>query len=361
MIDTTAELEHFLPALRQTSWVALDTEADSLHSYPEKLCLIQVSIPLREALIDPLAAGLDLAPLWEALRGKELILHGGDYDLRLLHQGHGFVPDQVFDTLNAARLLGRREFGLHHLVKGFLGIELAKGSQKANWSKRPLTPKMIRYALADARYLKPLRDCLRQRLVECGRLEWHAQMCRQLIAHNTRPPTPPARPPWQIRGASRLSPRGLAVLREVWRWRDREAVAANRPPFFVLDHDRLLRIAERAAVNDGFVELIPKRYSSARRRALIRAVEAGMGVPEHRLPQLHRERGRRMSEAQKRRFEELRERRDQQAKRLGLDPTLIASKSTLSAVVLARDPREHLLPWQADLLLEEQPRPRPPR
>lgn len=352
MIDTADELEHLLTALRRTPWVALDTEADSLHSYPEKLCLLQLSLPTREALVDPLA-DLDLAPLWEALSGKEIILHGGDYDLRLLHQGHGFIPDLVFDTLNAARLLGCREFGLFHLVKRFLGIEMAKGSQKANWSIRPLTPKMASYALADARYLKPLRDCLRQRLIDCGRLEWHAQMCQQLIASHTREVEKNGRPPWQIRGASRLSPRGLAVLREVWHWRDREAIEANRPPFFVLDHDRLLRIAERAAVNDGFVELIPRRYSPARRRSLIRAVEKGIRTPEDRLPRLHRQRGQRISEAQKRRFEQLRDRRDREAKRLGLDPTFIASKGTLSAVALGGKPDELLVPWQADLLLKD--------
>lgn len=349
MIQTSDELERLLPAVRCAEWVGIDTEADSLHSYPEKLCLIQMSLPATEVLVDPLA-GCDLTPLWQALQGRGLILHGGDYDLRLLQRSQGFVPDRVFDTLSAARLLGRHEFGLHHLVKEFFGITLAKGSQKANWSIRPLTQRMTEYALADARFLRPLADCLRYRLKALGRLEWHAQVCQDLLESSTRPAEPKVRPAWQIKGAARLFPRALAVLREIWRWREKEAIAANRPPFFVLDHDRLLRIAELAAMSDGFVDLIPRRYSQPRRRSLILAVEKGMGAAEAELPRMHRERGERMSERQKRRFEQLRDRRDQAARTLGLDPSFVASKSTLSALALGHDPEEHVLPWQAGLL-----------
>lgn len=351
MIQTSAELERLLPAVRCAEWVGIDTEADSLHSYPEKLCLIQMSLPATEVLVDPLA-GCDLSLLWEALRGRGIILHGGDYDLRLLQRSQGFVPDRIFDTLTAARLLGRREFGLHHLVKEFLGISLAKGSQKANWSIRPLTQRMTEYALADARYLRPLADCLRYRLQALGRFDWHVEVCQDLLESNTQPAEPKTRPAWQIKGAARLSPRGLAVLREIWHWREDEAVASNRPPFFILDHDRLLRIANLAAVNDGFVDLIPRRYSQARRRSLIHAVERGMGAPDAELPRMHRERGERMTDRQKRRFEELRDRRDHAAEALGLDPSFVASKSTLSSLALGRDPEEHVLEWQADLLFD---------
>jgi ribonuclease D len=349
MIQTPEELERLLPAVRSAEWVGIDTEADSLHSYPEKLCLIQLSLPATDVLVDPLA-GCDLSPLWEALQGRGIILHGGDYDLRLLQRSQDFVPDRIFDTLSAARLLGRHEFGLHHLVKEFLGIAMAKGSQKANWSIRPLTHRMTEYALADARFLRPLADCLRYRLKALGRLEWHAQICQDLLESNTRAAEPKARPAWQIKGAARLAPRALAVLRSVWHWREKEAIAANRPPFFILDHDRLLHIASLAAMNDGFVDLIPRRYSQPRRRSLILAIEEGMGTPQSDLPRVYRERGERMSERQKRRFEELREHRDQAARELGLDPSFVASKSTLSALALGHDPDEHILPWQAALL-----------
>ncbi|MCP5519631.1 MAG: HRDC domain-containing protein [Verrucomicrobiales bacterium] len=353
MIDTSAKLQAFLPALERASWVGIDTEADSLHSYPEKLCLIQLSLPPGEVLIDPLA-GFDLGPLFEGLRDKEILLHGGDYDLRLLYRGHGFVPDRVFDTLNAARLIGRHEFGLHHLVKEFLGIQLSKSSQKADWSIRPLTPVMIEYALCDARYLKPLVDCLRHRLESLGRLEWHGESCRQLVSDSARPAPEPERPAWYIKGAARLHGRSLAVLRELWQWRESEAVRMNRPPFFVLDHDRLLRLAEDAAAGNGFDDLIPRRYSQSRRRGVFQAVERGLRVPRAEWPVITQARGTRMTEAQKRRFEQLRERRDEAARRLRLDPSIVASKSDLLALSVRSSGGVDgiVLPWQARLLLD---------
>jgi ribonuclease D len=138
VIDTEQKLQAFLPKLLMATWVALDTEADSLHAYPEKVCLIQISTVAGDRMIDPLA-GIDLDPLLEALSGHELIMHGADYDLRLLLKHHQFVPSAIFDTMLAARLLGDREFGLQHLLEKYLGVKLEKGPQKANWALRPLT------------------------------------------------------------------------------------------------------------------------------------------------------------------------------------------------------------------------------
>ncbi len=160
MIATNAQFDEFLPILRQADWVALDTEADSLHAYPEKLCLIQISITGEDKLIDPLAK-IDLAPLWPELRRHELIFNAADYDLRLLRKTYNFVPQKIFDTMLAARLLGEKQFGLNNLVSKFLNVQLEKGSQTADWSKRPLTEKMETYARNDTHFLKSLADILR--------------------------------------------------------------------------------------------------------------------------------------------------------------------------------------------------------
>src|SRR6266446_8033913 len=145
VIDTDQKLAAFLPVLRAASWVAVDTEADSLHAYPEKVCLIQISTVSGDELIDPLAR-VNLDPLLEALAGHELIMHGADYDLRLLRRHHEFVPKAIFDTMLAARLLGLRQFSLGNLVEKYLQVKLEKGAQKANWAMRPLTERMARYA-----------------------------------------------------------------------------------------------------------------------------------------------------------------------------------------------------------------------
>src|SRR5207249_3975657 len=134
---------------------------------------------------DPLAR-LSLDPLLDALSGHELIMHGADYDLRLLRKHHEFVPSAIFDTMLAARLLGLRQFSLVHLVEEYLQVTLEKGAQKANWALRPLTERMARYARNDTHYLKALADRLKPELAAKGRLGWHQESCSRLVADCTK-------------------------------------------------------------------------------------------------------------------------------------------------------------------------------
>jgi ribonuclease D len=350
VIDTEEKLAAFLPKLRAAEWVALDTEADSLHAYPEKLCLIQISIAGHDRLVDPLT-GLNLDPLLAALDGRELILHGADYDLRLLERHHQFVPSAIFDTMLAARLLGERQFGLSALAEKFLGVKLEKSLQKANWARRPLTPRMGAYARSDTRYLKPLADRLKNELLQQGRLAWHREWCARVVAQCAQPPPPDADSLWRLKGSSRLSRPALAVLRELWHWREREAVAANRPPFFILNPERLVMLAAAAAQHQPLEPLLPPRLPPPRRERLLAAVKSALALPADQHPEIIRQKSRRPTEAEFRRFRELEKRRDARAQELGLEPSLIASRTTLGE--LARDwdsaaPR--LMSWQRELL-----------
>jgi len=200
VIDTQEKLAAFLPLVKSAAWLALDTEADSLHAYPEKVCLIQISTTADDYLLDPLA-NIDLAPLLQTLAGRELIFHAADYDLRLLRKHHDFIPSSIFDTMLAARLLGERQFGLSSLVEKFLGVKLDKGSQKADWARRPLTEKMIVYARNDTHYLKPLEEKLRAELQAKGRVTWHQESCAQLIVECSRPVTADAELVWRVKGS----------------------------------------------------------------------------------------------------------------------------------------------------------------
>jgi ribonuclease D len=350
VIDREPVLAEFLPRLMGAPWVALDTEADSLHSYPEKLCLLQISIPGEDVLIDPLAA-LRLEPLCGALGGKQLILHGADYDLRLLFRTFGFVPHSVFDTMLAARLLGFLELSYEALVARLVGVRLEKGPQTANWARRPLTDRMLIYARNDSLHLKAIHDALSAGLIEKGRLGWHRETCERLVEESTRPRAADPDGVWRIKGAHALDRRGLAVLRRLWHWRDDEALRASKPPYFVVSHELLIAAAAAASQAHPVEALLPRHLPAHRRDGLLRAVGEALALPPSEWPMVRRLLGRRLTAAQRHRCEDLRRRRDRQAKELGLDPSLIATRSTL--IELAADwqaGQGMLMSWQRQLL-----------
>lgn len=335
--------------LERASWIAVDTEADSLHAYPEKLCLLQLSLASGDFLVDTLA-GLGLNPLLEILRSRELILHGADYDLRMMRKTFQFVPSAIFDTMTAARLLGYTQFGLGHLVETHLGVKLEKGPQKMNWARRPLTPRMEEYARNDTRHLKPLSDILRAELEKKGRASWQKETCEQLIAECAEPPAPNP-DQWRMKGSDRLDPRGLAVLRELWKWREREATAANKPPFFVLNHDTVLHLAHDAGHIADLEKILPPSMSTRRREGVLHAIAQALELPNDQLPRRRVNVLYQPSPAEQRRFTALRQIRDKAAAGLQIDPTLLASRSTL--VLLSQDwdkHQQHLMQWQRELL-----------
>jgi ribonuclease D len=303
-----------------------------------------------DELIDPLAQ-INLNPLLDGLSGHELIMHGADYDLRLLQKHHEFITGAIFDTMLAARLLGLRQFSLSHLVEKYLEVKLEKGPQKANWALRPLTERMASYARNDTRYLKPLSDKLKLELKQKDRLSWHQESCARLIVECTRERPLDLDSVWRIKGSHVLGRAALTVLRDLWKWRESEAVAANKPPFFVLSHETLVEIAEAAASRQPVEPLIPRHLSERRRDGVTRAIAHALGLsPEHH-PRILRSISRQPSEGEKRRFLELQKGRDARAADLGIDPTLIASRAALSD--LAHDWNKHageLMNWQRDLL-----------
>ena len=350
VIDTQEKLAAFLPVMKSAAWLALDTEADSLHAYPEKVCLIQISTAAGDRLVDPLA-GIDLSPFLDALVGRELIFHAADYDLRLLRKHHEFTPSVIFDTMLAARLLGEKQFGLSSLVEKFLGVKLDKGSQKADWARRPLTPKMEIYARNDTHYLKPLEEKLKAELQAKGRRAWHQESCARLIVECSQPVVVDEDDIWRIKGSTFLERGALAVLRELWHWREREAIAASRPPFFVLAHEKMVEISLAVAEQKPVEHLIPPRMHPRRKENLMAAVRAAQAVPPEKFPNVIKHRSQRPSEAEFRRFRELEKIRDRHAHELVIDPTLIAPKSALGD--LARDWDKYapeLMNWQRELL-----------
>jgi ribonuclease D len=347
MIATDSQLADLLPQLEAVDRIAVDTEADSLHCYFEKLCLVQVSVPGHDYLIDPLA-GFDLKPLAETLAGKEIVLQGADFDLRLLRRSLGFAATRIFDTVIAARLLGLRAFSLAALVERYFGVVLTKGSQKANWAQRPLPRQMAEYAMNDTRYLLPLAEKLEAELRERGRLEWFQQSCQRALEQTSVQRVRDEEEAWRIAGSGKLGGRASAVLRELWQWREKEAQAADRPAFHVLQNHLLLQAAEAFAAG----EVPDHRHFSARRRQTFRkAAETGLSLPESEWPVRLRRKGVRPTPATERAAEALRRRRDAVADKHGLEPSFIAPRGALDAVAADESRSATLLvPWQRSLL-----------
>ena len=343
-----------LPRLEAAGWIALDTEADSLHAFPEKLCLMQISVEGIDALVDTLAP-MDFTPLLKILAKRELILHGSDYDLRLLRKTFDFVPKQIFDTMLAARLLGENQVGLVSLVSKHLGVTLEKGPQKADWGRRPLTPRMELYARHDTHYLKPLADLLAAELRAKGRLEWHQETCAQFIRDSAVLATADPEREWRVKGSHLLEGNGLAVVRELWRWREREAIAANRPPFFVMTPEMMINLARAAVDSQPVQQLIPQRFSARRQAGIMEAIQLGLACGAKPKPLRHEHQ--RLSETQGRRYRELERRRNQRATELGLDPSLIASRATLLELARRGDAAapDVLMNWQQQLLAISRP------
>jgi ribonuclease D len=372
VIESVWQLADLIRHVETADRIALDTEADSLHSYREKLCLLQLSVPVeagfvdagrerhefeitrdhrsrlqQDIIVDPLS-DLDLQPLRRALESREIVLHGADYDLRMLRRGLNFISTRIFDTVIAARLLGIREFSLGALVKRFFGVELHKHSQKANWAVRPLPARMVKYALNDVHYLLPLAAKLEEELNLLHRRDWFRQSCERAVELASIGRERSQDELWRIAGAGALEPRTGAVLRALWQWREEEAEMAGRPAFHILQNRELLKAA--GSFTSGRVPDY-KHFSARRQQTFCKAATSALQLPESEWPIMRRRSATRPSANIVRRAEQLRAQRDKSAGQLGFEPPFIASRGTLEAI--AADPVRAttlLVPWQRELI-----------
>jgi ribonuclease D len=339
--------------------IGLDTESDSLYHHFEKVCLIQVATDRGEAfLVDPLALR-DLAPLASAMADPALVkvLHGADYDVTTLKRDFGFSFAAIFDTMIAARLLGRGEIGLVAVARDELGVSLSKDSQKDDWSRRPLTPRQEAYAIDDVRHLVPLRDRLEAKLASAGRLDWLQEECAAVAA---LPPVARRRDPeayLDLKGARRLSPRALATLRELFAWRERQAEDSDTPPFKILGNASLLCLAELRPRDVASLSAVPGVLPRLRRHAdaLLDAVRRAENLADAELPRPSRPPRPVVPDAVRARVERLRAWRAAKAADLGVEVSVVLPQRLIDRLAEAapRDSAglgaiEGLRCWRAD-------------
>ncbi len=343
LITHPSQLSVMLRQLREQPSIAVDTESDSLYVYREKVCLIQISIPDHDYLIDPLTA-IDLHPLQAVFADAHLqkVFHAAEYDVMCLRRDHGFTFRNLFDTMWAARILGWPRVGLGDILQEHFSVTLDKRWQRHNWGKRPIEPEALAYARYDTHYLLRLRDTQLKELRRLDRLEEADEVFAELAQSEYNGRTFHPDDFWHVKGVYDLSGRSQAILRQLVILREHEAQRQNRPPFKVIGDKTLLAIADHAphrldqlpAIR-GLTPLLIQRYGHAIIDAISHAQHDPIPTPPKRIaPDL----------AVIDRYEKLRAWRKQVAAQRGVEPDVIVGNAVLMDIA-HRHPRTlHDLP-----------------
>lgn len=339
-ITDPAVLSQRMHELTGASILALDTEASSFHRYRERVCLVQLSTRENTYLIDPLAIA-DLAPLGTLLARKEMevVIHDADYDLRILAKHHGIRVENVFDTLVAAELLNEPEIGLAALLGKYQGVHVDKKFQKADWSKRPLPADMLAYAAGDTSHLIALRDVLKDQLIAKGRWEWAMEEF-ELLTDAPFNLTVNEEPAFlRVKGAKLLKPHQLAVLREVYEWREKVAEKLDRAAFMVAGNEVLLQLAtdpptdhSELAARKGIGERVLERHG----KNILAAVKRGVDLPKEEWPRVPKAKRWDRDDDYEERVKRLKQVRDRLTAEHDLRPGIVAANALLSEIARTR-------------------------
>jgi ribonuclease D len=336
LIQTQADLERLFQRIRSEPLIALDTEAASFHRFRDRVYLLQISTRQETAVVDPLSIS-SLDPLGEVLLDPkvEIVFHDADYDLRLLGHEYGFRGTNLFDTRIAAQLLNEPGVGLAALLEKYLGVHLDKRYQRADWSARPLTTEMLEYAAADTRHLPVLRDMLRSSLHERGRLEWALEEF-DLLSAAPRSVTQPEEPGYlRLKGAKALNGRALAILRELFQWREEVARRTDKAAFRILNNEPMLLLAKSPPPDLSALKTtrgIGPDQAERRGREILAAVQRGLEVPEGDLPRIERRHRPPTDPAFDARLERLKAVRNGLALRYDLPPGVLCPNGVLEAI-----------------------------
>jgi ribonuclease D len=340
VIDTQEAFDAAMARVAAQPVVALDTEADSLHSYFDKVCLIQMSIPGEDMIIDPLCK-IDIAKFGEILANREItkILHGADYDLRILDRDFGFTIANLVDTMVCSQLLGYEAFGLAALLDRHFGFKVDKKHQRADWAMRPLPPDMLEYAATDTRHLIALAGRLREELTALGRWEWAVEEFgrQEQIRFNEKDGD--EEPFRRLKGLGALDRRSLAVVRALYDFRDGLAREADRPPFKIFGNDLIFEIARiKPSSTQEFNSI--KGVSGYHRgrfgRDIVRLVKEAMEIPDEELPEKSESKTWLRDREMEARIDRMKKARDKIAKDLKVDASVLAPRHILVSVAEAQ-------------------------
>ncbi len=290
IITRQRDLDDLCERMEAADILGFDTEFVSEDTFHPELCLIQVVTPRELAVIDPQT--VDVGGFWKVVAQGEhtTVVHAGREELSFMLRAVGAIPKRMFDVQIAAGFC-TNEFPASYgsVVGKFLGRQPMKGEQRTDWRRRPLTDAQINYALEDVRYLLPLHERLTQTLAKRNRLAWLEE---EMAAWQQQIIEAQERKDWRrVSGIGSLNARNLAIVRELWHWRQEEAKRINQPPKRLLRDDLLVEIAKRKSDQpDQILAIRGLQRGDLRRKAreLAAAVRRGLDAPlerDHRLPQ----------------------------------------------------------------------------
>jgi len=338
-IESLPRLEETIRIFGQAEIIGVDLEADSMHHYFEKVCLLQISTEKASYILDPLALRdlSSLRPVFSSPRIRK-VFHGADYDIRSLYRNFQIEVANLFDTQAACKFLGLRETSLEALLRSRFHVELNKKYQRADWSKRPLSPEMLEYAAMDGRYLIPLARMLEKELEEKNRLTWVEEECLHLSKVRFLPPNH-APLYLKVKEAFLLDSRSLAVLAALLEFREAQAKELDLPPFKVLRNEALLELAKKKPLGLEEMEtgkILSREQNKRYGKRLLQEIQRALAIPEENLPVYPREARPHFSTSVRKRVKALKTWRDIRAKHLGLEPGILINNALINAFALEK-------------------------
>ena len=334
--------------------IAVDTESNSLYAYREQVCLVQFSTSTTDYLVDPLVL-LDLSALKAVFAnpGIEKIFHAAEYDLICLRRDFGMTFANLFDTMVAARILGRKAVGLGSLLETEFGVQLDKRFQRADWGQRPLPDKLMDYARLDTHYLIELRTHLKQELEARELWDLATEDFQRLCSINGKEISTEVEPDYSVNGSKDLNPQQRAVLLELSKYRDRIARLQDRPLFKVIGNKTLVAIAEACPTRmDELAHLkgMTPRQLKRHGKWLLQAVERGLQAEP-----ITRQRPSRPDDKLLNRLDLLRDWRKETAKKLKVESDIVLPRDLMVEIAECNPTcREELAdvmqsaPWRLD-------------
>lgn len=334
-IESDDRMQKVCDDLNREKMIGVDLEADSMHCFKEKICLIQIATDTRAFLVDPFVM-TNITPFIQVLENESVIkiFHGSDFDIRSLDRDYQARVSNLFDTEIACRFLGVKERGLAALLKAHFNVMADKRFQRVDWSQRPLKQDMIEYSVGDVAHLTKLHDILSGLLKDRGRDAWAKEECliQEQVRYDNNNDMPLFR---KFKGAGRLDNRSLAVLENLLQLRVEIARKKDRPLFKVISNSALLTLAcEKPKTIDQMIRLraLSPRQADMYGKSCQDAIQAAVDLAHGDLPSYPRTRRPKKDNRVLNRIKQLKKMREKASESLGIEPGVLLNNSLITAI-----------------------------